>query len=104
MAAGIGTAVGKPGKTEFPASWDDKNESSTTSLTSPAGLTLPPVLQNRNNRWMCSGTRDAVEVMAAVVVRSGDIWTGWPEEGGPGVIRNPKKERVMTEDEIIDTR
>jgi hypothetical protein len=26
-----------------------------------------------------------------VVELSGDILTGWPGEGGPGVVRNPKK-------------
>jgi hypothetical protein len=31
-----------------------------------------------------------VEV-STVVERSGDILTGWPEEGGPGVVRNPRK-------------
>jgi hypothetical protein len=50
-----------------------------------------PVLQHHNDRWICSGTRDGVEV-TAIVLRSGEIWTAWPEEGGPGVRRNPKKE------------
>jgi len=25
------------------------------------------------------------------VLRSGEILTSWPEEGSPGVVRNPKK-------------
>jgi hypothetical protein len=50
-----------------------------------------PVLQHWNNRWICSGIRDSVEV-TAIVLRSGEIWTAWPDEGGPGVRRNPKKE------------
>jgi hypothetical protein len=39
---------------------------------------------------LCTGTRDAVKVWA-VVERSGDILTSWPEEGGPGVVRNPRR-------------
>ena len=82
--------VGKPGKTEFPASWDDKKIMGHV-LDVVRRPDSPPVLQNRNNRWICSGTRDSVEV-TAIVLRSGEIWTAWPEEGGPGVRRNPKKE------------
>ena len=82
--------VGKPGKTEFPASWHDKKIIDTV-VDVVRRPDSPPVLQNRNNRWICSGTRDGVEV-TAIVLRSGEIWTAWPEEGGPGVRRNPKKE------------
>ena len=82
--------VGKPGKTEFPASWDDKKIIDTV-VDVVRRPDSPPVLQNRNSRWICSGTRDGVEV-TAIVLRSGEIWTAWPEEGGPGVRRNPKKE------------
>jgi len=82
--------IGKPGKTEFPASWDDKKITGHV-LDVVRRPDSPPVLQNRNNRWICSGTRDGVEV-TAIVLRSGEIWTAWPEEGGPGVRRNPKKE------------
>ena len=82
--------VGKPGKTEFPASWGDKKimDHVADVVRRPDSA---PVLQNRNNRWICAGTRDGVEV-TAIVLRSGEIWTAWPEEGGPGVRRNPKKE------------
>ena len=82
--------TGIPGKTEFPASWDDKKIMDYV-LDVVRRPDSPPVLQNRNNRWICSGTRDGVEV-TAIVLRSGEIWTAWPEEGGPGVKRNPKKE------------
>jgi hypothetical protein len=82
--------VGKPGKTEFPASWDDKKIMGHV-LDVVRRPDSAPVLQNRNNRWICSGTRDGVEI-TAIVLRSGEIWTAWPEEGGPGVRRNPKKE------------
>jgi hypothetical protein len=82
--------VGKPGKTEFPASWDDEKIIGHV-LEVVRRPDSAPVLQHRNNRWICSGTRDGVEV-TAIVLRSGEIWTAWPEEGGPGVRRNPKKE------------
>jgi len=82
--------TGIPGKTEFPTSWDDKKIMGHV-LDVARRPDSAPVLQNRNNRWICAGTRDGVEV-TAIVLRSGEIWTAWPEEGGPGVRRNPKKE------------
>ena len=81
--------IGLPEKTEFPASWDDKKIMSNV-LDVAQRPDAPPVLQHWNNRWVCSGTRDSVEV-SVIVQRSGEIWTAWPEEGSPGVVRNPKK-------------
>lgn len=81
--------VGKPGKTEFPASWDDEKIIANVSDVARRPDKLP-THQDWNDTWLCTGTRDAVDVWA-VVERSGDILTGWPEEGGPGVVRNPKK-------------
>ena len=78
-----------PEKTEFPASWDDKKIMSNV-LDVAQRPDAPPVLQHWNNRWVCSGTRDSVEV-SVIVLRSGEVWTAWPEEGSPGVVRNPKK-------------
>ena len=82
--------TGSPGKTEFPAAWDDKKIISNT-LDVARRPDYPPVHQHWNDRWLCGGTRDGVEV-SVVVLRSGEVWTAWPEEGGPGVIRNPRKE------------
>jgi len=81
--------VGKPGKTEFPASWTDERVIANI-LDVARRPDKPPTRQDWNDSWLCSGTRDAVKVWS-VVERSGDILTGWPEEGGPGVVRNPKK-------------
>ena len=82
--------VGKPGKTEFPASWDDERTVDTVvDVARRPGST--PEHQHWNDRWVCSGIRDSVEV-SVIVLRSGEIWTAWPEEGSPGVIRNPPKE------------
>jgi hypothetical protein len=81
--------VGKPGKTEFPANWDDEKVIATV-LDVARKPDKPPTHQDWNDTWLCAGTRDNVEV-TAVIERSGDILTGWPEEGGPGVVRNPRK-------------
>jgi len=81
--------VGKPGKTEFPASWTDERVIASI-LDVARRPDNPPTHQDRNDTWLCNGTRDAVKVWA-VVEPSGDIVTGWPEEGGPGVVRNPRR-------------
>jgi hypothetical protein len=81
--------VGNPGKTEFPASWDDKKimDNIRDVARRPD---QPPIYQDWNSRWLARGTRDDVEV---VVVIAGDarIWSGWPRPGGPGVVRNPRR-------------
>ena len=81
--------IGSPGKTEFPAGWDDQKIIDHT-LDVARRPDSSPVHQDWNDRWLCVGTRDGVEV-SVVVLRSGEIWTAWPEEGGPGVVRNPPK-------------
>jgi Bacterial EndoU nuclease len=81
--------TGKPGKTEFPSGWND--EKIIDALVDVARKPdNPPVRQDRNDTWLCTGTRANVEV-SVVVARSGEIVTGWPEEGGPGVVRNPRR-------------
>ena len=81
--------TGKPGKTEFPAAWKDEKIIDNV-LDVARKPDTPPVRQDRNDTWLCAGTRANVEV-SAVVARSGEIVTGWPEEGGPGVVRNPRR-------------
>jgi hypothetical protein len=83
--------VGKPGKTEFPQSWDD-TKIMNHILDVARRPDSQPVHQHWNDRWVCGGTRDGIEV-SVVVLRTGEIWTAWPEEGGPGVIRNPPEEK-----------
>lgn len=80
--------TGRPGKTEFPATWDD--EKIIASILDVARRPDKPPVRQDWNTWLCYGTRDNVEVWA-VVEPSADILTGWPEEGGPGVVRNPRK-------------
>jgi hypothetical protein len=81
--------TGKPGKTEFPAGWDDEKVID-SALDVARKPDTPPVRQDRNDTWLCSGTRANVEV-SVVVASSGEIVSGWPEEGGPGVVRNPRR-------------
>jgi EndoU nuclease-like protein len=80
--------TGRPGKTEFPASWSD--EKILNSLLDVASRPdQPPEHQKRKDRWLAQGTREDVEIVA-VVTGDGDLWSGWPK-GGPGVVRNPRE-------------
>jgi hypothetical protein len=81
--------IGNPGKTEFPASWNDKKIIDAL-LDVARRPDHSPGHQEWNDRWVARGTRDDVEVVA-VVARDGRIWTGWPTPGGPGVVKNPKE-------------
>ncbi len=81
--------VGNPGKTEFPASWDDKKIMDNV-LDVALRPDQPPIYQAWNSRWLARGTRDEVEVVV-VVADDGRIWSGWPRRGGPGVVSNPRR-------------
>jgi EndoU nuclease-like protein len=81
--------IGNPGKTEFPASWDD--EKIINALLDVARQPdHPPRHQEWNDRWVARGTRDDVEVVV-VIARDERIWSGWPTPGGPAVVKNPKE-------------
>ena len=82
------SGTGRPEKTEFPASWDDSRivDLITNVTCSPD---RPPVLQP-NDRWRVFGERDGVGI-TVIVQPDGRIWAAWPDEGSPGVIRNPKE-------------
>ena len=81
--------VGKPGKTEFPASWDDKKIIDAL-LDVARRPDQPPGHQEWNDRWVARGTRDDIEIVV-VIARDGRIWSGWPTPGSPGVVKNPKE-------------
>ncbi len=81
--------VGHPGKTEFPASWNDKKIMDNI-LDVAHRPDQPPIHQNWNDRWLVRGTRDDVEI-AVVITSDGQIWSGWPRLGGPGVVKNPQE-------------
>lgn len=81
--------VGNPGKTEFPASWDDKKIMDNVHDVARRP-DQPPIYQAWNSRWLTRGTRDDVEVVV-VVASDGCIWSGWPRPGSPGVVSNPRR-------------
>lgn len=81
--------VGHPGKTEFPSSWND-DKVIDNILDVARRPDQPPIYQNWNGRWLARGTRDDVEV-AVVITSDGQIWSGWPLPGGPGVLKNPQE-------------
>jgi len=82
------SGTGKPGKSEFPASWSD--EKILSSLLDVASRPdQPPEHQVRKDRWLAQGTREDV-VVVALVAGDGQLWSGWPESG-PGVVRNPRE-------------
>lgn len=79
--------TGRPGKTEFPAEWDDDK---IVSMVEDAARSPDRVIrQEFNSRWWTTGKREGVEV-TSIVCPDGRIWSAWPEPGGPGVIENPK--------------
>jgi hypothetical protein len=81
--------TGKPGKTEFPASWDDEKIVDAIVVVARRP-DQQPTHQEWNNRWVARGTRDDVGI---VVVLAGDgrIWTSWPTPDSPGVTKNPEE-------------
>jgi hypothetical protein len=81
--------TGNPGKTEFPASWDDQKIMDNVRDVARRPE-QPPIYQSWNGRWLARGTRDDVEVVV-VVAGDGRIWSGWPRAGGPGVVTNPRR-------------
>ena len=78
--------TGIPGKTEFPAGWDD--DKIIDSILSVARSPYSADLQ-RNGRWLAEGVRDGVAV-AVVITPDGRIWSAYPLPGSPGVRQNPR--------------
>lgn len=83
--------VGSPGKTEFPADWDDGTviENVLSVAREPDDR---PVRQNWNDRWRVQGERDGVKIVA-IVTSNGLVWAAWPREGSPGVVKNKPEDR-----------
>jgi Bacterial EndoU nuclease len=80
------SGTGSPGKTEFPAHWDD--DTIIDRILSVARSPDSAELQ-RNGRWRVSGSRDDVK-LAIIVMQDGRIWTAYPLPGSPGVRQNPR--------------
>ena len=82
--------TGEPGKTEFPAEWaDDHIIDAVLAVAREPGQA--PERQDWNDRWQVGGKHDGVEIVA-IVESDGSIWTAWPREGSPGVVKNPIEE------------
>jgi hypothetical protein len=80
--------TGKPGKTEFPAHWDDEKIISTL-LDVARRPDSTPGHQEWNDRWVARGTRDDVGIVV-IIERDGRIWSAWPLPRGAGVVKNPE--------------
>jgi hypothetical protein len=79
--------TGRPGKTEFPADWDDDTA---TDHIVDVGRKPDTVEMQDNGRWRAQGERDGVQI-TAIIRPDGRIWTAWPEPGGKGVVENPRE-------------
>jgi len=78
--------TGHPGKTEFPADWTDARIAAAIVSVARAPDHVP-VRQNWNERWRVRGACDGVEGVA-IVEPGGTVWTAWPLEASPGVVKN----------------
>jgi Bacterial EndoU nuclease len=80
--------TGRPGKTEFPPSWDD--EKIIGHILSVARAPDDPPVFQANHRWRVHGQRDGVGINV-IVQPDGRIWSAWPDAGSPGVVKNPRE-------------
>jgi hypothetical protein len=78
--------TGTPGKTEFPASWDEDKiiESILSVARSPDSASL-----QKNGRWKAEGVHGEV-ALAVIIMADGRIWSAYPLPGSPGVRQNPR--------------
>jgi len=80
--------TGRPGKTEFPAGWDDEKIIGHVLSVARAPDDSPVFQANR--RWRVHGQRDGVGINV-IVQPDGRIWSAWPDAGSPGVAKNPRE-------------
>jgi hypothetical protein len=80
--------TGRPGKTEFPSSWDD-DKIIRHVLDVARAPDDSPVFQ-ANRRWRVHGQREDVGINV-IVQPDGRIWSAWPDAGSPGVVKNPRE-------------
>jgi hypothetical protein len=79
--------TGMPGKTEFPADWDD--EIIISNIMDVARKPDRVEIQPSNERWRAEGERDGVTVRV-IIDPGGRIVTAHPLPGGEGVRANPR--------------
>lgn len=83
------SGVGRPGKTEFPPSWDEGD--CTDGVIGVAREPERAVKRPTDGTWIVEGTHRNV-VIRAFVRQEGTISAGHPISG-PGVRRNPRTDR-----------
>ena len=81
--------TGKPGKTEFPADWDDDDIVAAIKTVAGSGTVKEPA--HRRGELVITGVVDGVTI-EAVVKENGDVRTAYPVSG-PGVVHNPRPTR-----------
>ncbi len=80
--------TGRPGKTEFPAGWDDEKIIGHVLGVARAPDDSPVFQANR--RWRVHGHRDEAGI-TVIIQPDGRIWSAWPDAGSPGVVKNPRE-------------
>jgi Bacterial EndoU nuclease len=80
--------TGRPGKTEFPAGWDDDKIMGNVREVARAPDDL--AVFQPNHRWRVHGQRDDVGI-TVIVLPDGRICSAWPDADSPGVVKNPKE-------------
>lgn len=83
--------IGQPGRTEFPKEWDDRSIIDAVLAVAREPDQVPE-RQNWNGRWRVNGKHDGVEIVA-IVESDGLVWTAWPRDGSPGVVKNDEDVR-----------
>lgn len=78
--------TGSPGKTEFPAHWDDDT---TIDIIVSTARSPDSAEFQQNGRWKALGSHDDVK-LAIIVMPDGRIWSAYPLPGSPGVRQNPR--------------
>ncbi|WP_433799548.1 polymorphic toxin-type HINT domain-containing protein [Actinomycetospora sp. CA-084318] len=88
LGGGHRAGTGKPGKTEFPASWSDDDIVTAATAVALEEVPIKEVFQV-NGRWAISARYNGI-VITSLVNQDGSIWTAYPRYG-PGVVFNPRK-------------
>lgn len=80
--------TGRPGKTEFPADWDDDT---TVAYVLDVARNPDSAEFQRRGTWKVHGERDGVDVNVAIKP-DGRVWTAFPSPGGRGVAENSRED------------
>jgi hypothetical protein len=89
---GHAPGTGRPGATEFPATWS--REQITERLLDVARYPDEPPRRLVNGLWHTTGVREGVRIVV-LVEATGSVRAAFPV-AGPGVVRNPGPDRPTT--------